>query len=90
VPYGTTSIRLTVETVERMKQEIHRILTAVEANQRQDPGVAAESINPKCLGLTYDQLINLLLDQRNVQRKRDRRHRAKKKGQRQLDQGEEK
>jgi hypothetical protein len=86
---GTTSIRLTVETVERMRAEIAKLLAAVEAGQRRDPGVAAEQINPRAQGLSYDQLINLLLDQRETQRRRDRRHRAKKRGEGQLDQGDE-
>jgi hypothetical protein len=85
---GTTSIRLTEQTVARMREEIQRIKDAVERNQREDPGIAAESINPKSLGFTYDQLINLLLDARERDRRRERKFRAKKKGQGQAEQAE--
>lgn len=76
----TPTIRVSSSTLARMKAEIHRILSAVEAGQRTDPGTLSEAINPLTLGLTYDQLINLMLDQREGHRARDRKARAKKRG----------
>jgi len=82
-----TTIWVSLATRERMRQEITRIVSAVEAGQREDPGIALEVINPRCQGLTFDQLINLLLDSRQAHQRRARKQRKKKRGE--LHQGEE-
>ena len=71
-------VRVRESTRARLQAEVARIMRAVEDGRREDPGINPEQINPCCPGLSLDALINLMLDQVDAHRERDRRHRAKK------------
>lgn len=73
-----TGIRISHATLERLRAARDAIVLATEEGRRADVPVASESINPKCNGLSYDQLINLLLDARDAHHERARAQRAKR------------
>lgn len=68
-----THLRVTMRTRERLEQAIRETLEQVEKGLQADPGVASETINPAQLGLSFDQMISLLLDRRDAHKARARK-----------------
>lgn len=77
-----SSIRVKRSTLHRLRAAICRLVEAVECNQRTDPGLTLENINPRALALSYDAMLNLLLDAREQHQERAKQSRARRRQQR--------
>ncbi len=64
------NVRIKEQTYNRLVKAIEEIEAGVEAGRLADPGILAESINPATRGLSFDQLIALLLDRRDAHKER--------------------
>lgn len=71
---ATTHVRLAVATVERLKEEIRRLVAAHEEGFYSCPLIDPDTRNPAALPISLDGMIRLLLDMR--QRHRERRRKA--------------
>jgi hypothetical protein len=71
-----------VETLARLRAECVKLAEALEAQQTQRGELTCDAINPKTLAVTFDQLLNYLLDEPARKRRAARESRERKRQQR--------
>lgn len=77
-PKPYKNVRLRESTYARLVAAIESIASGVESGRIADPGLQADAINPATRALTFDQLLNMLLDRRDAHNARAKKSRAKK------------
>lgn len=73
-----THVRVRKATLARMQLAARRIVQLVEEGIIPDPGVNPEPKNPAAIGLSMDQLITVLLDERDAHNRRARESRRRR------------
>jgi len=72
------TIRVSRKTRDRLKEVARSIVRQVEQGRPHSIEVSAETINPRACGVSLDQVIGMLLDQRDAHQERARRQRRPK------------
>jgi len=76
---ATRMVRLSEKTIQRLATASAQIIEGVEKGTIADPGLNAETINPKAKALSFDAMVALLLDRRDAHKERGRKSREKAK-----------